>query len=135
MAPLPCRRAYGAATRAVTPPARPFAGGITGNLWWFAIALTIAAILTKIIGCGGGALLTGFNRMDSLRLGIGMVSRGEVGLIVASFAVSQGLLSHENFSIVIFMVIIATLVTPPMLRAVYSNNQEPTKGDQTPAPA
>ncbi|MCB0045589.1 MAG: cation:proton antiporter [Caldilineaceae bacterium] len=109
--------------------------GITGNLWWFAIALTIAAVLTKIIGCGGGALLTGFSRMDSLRLGIGMVSRGEVGLIVASFAVSQGLLSHENFSIVIFMVIIATLVTPPMLRAVYSNNQEPTKGDQTPAPA
>ncbi len=109
--------------------------GITGNMWWFAIALTLVAIISKIVGCGGGALISGFSRMDSLRLGIGMVSRGEVGLIVASFAVSQSLLSQTNFSIVIFMVIVATLVTPPMLRAVYSSEKSTNQPDQTPTPA
>jgi Kef-type K+ transport system membrane component KefB len=49
-----------------------------------------------------------------------MVSRGEVGLIVASFALIEGLISSENFSIVVFMVIVATLLTPPMLRAVFA---------------
>src|SRR6185503_15712360 len=49
----------------------------------FAIILTLGAILSKIIGAGAGGLLTGFNRLSSLRLGVGMVSRGEVGLIVA----------------------------------------------------
>jgi Kef-type K+ transport system membrane component KefB len=109
--------------------------GISGNLWWFAIALTAIAIVSKIVGCGGGALLSGFSRQDSLRLGIGMVSRGEVGLIVASFAVSQQMLSQANFSIVVFMVIIATLVTPPLLRAVYASGPEAAKTDQTPTPA
>ncbi len=109
--------------------------GISGSMWWFAIALTVVAIFSKIIGCGSGALLSGFSRMDSLRLGIGMVSRGEVGLIVASFAVSQSLLTQTNFSIVIFMVIVATLVTPPMLRAVYSSEKSTNQPDQTPTPA
>jgi len=102
--------------------------GISGSAWWFAIAITVVAILSKIIGCGAGGLLSGFNRKDSLRLGIGMVSRGEVGLIVASFAVAQGLLSSANFSIVVFMVIIATLVTPPMLRWAYSGDSAGSQG-------
>jgi Kef-type K+ transport system membrane component KefB len=49
-----------------------------------------------------------------------MVSRGEVGLIVATFALSEGLLSPANFSIVVFMIIVATLITPPMLRASFA---------------
>jgi Kef-type K+ transport system membrane component KefB len=53
-----------------------------------------------------------------------MVSRGEVGLIVASFALTQALISQANFSIVIFMVIIATLVTPAMLRVVFASEFE-----------
>lgn len=93
---------------------------ISGPDWLYAISLTLVAIISKIIGCGFGANLSGFSRLESLRLGIGMVSRGEVGLIVASFALSQGLLSSSTFSIVVFMVIFATLVTPPLLRFVYS---------------
>lgn len=89
---------------------------ISGAAWWFAIALTIVAIASKIMGSGFGARLSGFSWLESLRLGIGMVSRGEVGLIVAAFAIAEGLLSQENFSITVFMVIIATLVTPPLLR-------------------
>lgn len=94
---------------------------ISGNAWWFAGVLTIVAILSKIIGSGGGALITGLPRKEALQLGIGMVSRGEVGLIVASFARSLNLISADDFAIIVFMVIIATLVTPPMLRAVFAN--------------
>ncbi len=89
---------------------------ISGSAWIFAIVITIVAVISKILGSGGGARMSGFNWLESLQLGIGMVSRGEVGLIVASFALTSGLLSQENFSIAVFMVIIATLVTPPMLR-------------------
>ena len=90
------------------------------NAILFAIVITIVAVLSKIIGSGLGGLVGGFNRRQSLQLGIGMVSRGEVGLIVATFALSEGLLSAGNFSIVVFMIIVATLITPPMLRAAFS---------------
>jgi Kef-type K+ transport system membrane component KefB len=91
-------------------------GAITGSDWTFAIAITIVAIISKILGSGLGARLSGFTNLESLQLGIGMVSRGEVGLIVATFALTHGLLTQDGFSIAVFMVIIATLVTPPMLR-------------------
>ncbi len=96
---------------------------ISGELWLFAILLTVVAVVTKIVGSGGGALAVGFNRLDSLRLGIGMISRGEVGLIVASFALAQALMGEESFSVVVFMVIVATVITPMLLRLVYRENQ------------
>jgi Kef-type K+ transport system membrane component KefB len=72
-----------------------------------------------------GAKLGGLSTRESIQLGIGMVSRGEVGLIVASFALLEGLVSQENFSITVFMVIVATLLTPPMLRAAFASGEEP----------
>lgn len=101
---------------------------ISGDLWLFAIVLTLVAIATKVIGSGGGALLAGFNRLDSLRLGTGMISRGEVGLIVASVALSQEMIQQEIFSVVVFMIIVGTLVTPLLLRQVY---REDTSGNAT----
>ncbi len=109
---------------------------IGSNAWGFALTLTAVAILSKIIGSGAGARLTGLSNLGALRLGIGMVSRGEVGLIVASFALIQGLLSPSNFSISVFMVIIATLITPIMLRAAYRNqpaSETTAKVDSQPA--
>jgi len=99
-------------------------GAISGSAWWFALTITAVAIASKIAGSGLGAYLGGFSRRESLQLGVGMVSRGEVGLIVASFALTQALISQANFSIAIFMVIIATLVTPPMLRVVFASEFE-----------
>jgi Kef-type K+ transport system membrane component KefB len=93
---------------------------ISGNAWVFAIVLTAVAVVSKLIGSGLGARVGGFGNRESLQLGIGMISRGEVGLIVASFALGQGLLSPEIFSIAVFMVIVATLLTPPMLRASFA---------------
>ena len=104
---------------------------ISGSAWLFAIILTVVAILSKIIGCGFGGRLGGLNNRESLQLGIGMVSRGEVGLIVAAFALAQGALSGEAFSITVFMVIIATLVTPPMLRAAFRRQPREEKEEQT----
>lgn len=98
--------------------------GIGGSHWFFAIIITIVAIITKIVGCGLGGRLSGFTNRESLQLGIGMVSRGEVGLIVAAFAIAQGAMEQDIFSIVVFMVIIATLVTPPMLRAVFKEQPQ-----------
>jgi Kef-type K+ transport system membrane component KefB len=100
---------------------------ISGAAWYSAIALTVVAIISKVIGSGLGALVGGFDRRDSLRLGVGMISRGEVGLIVASVALGADLVSQETFSGVVFMVIVATLVTPPLLRLTYR--------DDEPAPA
>lgn len=97
---------------------------IGAQLWLFAVILTLVAIVTKIIGSGGGARLARFNNIDSLRLGVGMVSRGEVGLIVASFALSQGLLDQAYFSVVVFMIIVATFITPPLLRALYRDGDD-----------
>ena len=93
---------------------------ISGGDWIYAFVLTAIAILSKIVGSGVGAQIGGFNRLEAFRLGIGMVSRGEVGLIVSAFALNQGLISPGTFSIVVFMVVVATLVTPPLLRLVYS---------------
>jgi Kef-type K+ transport system membrane component KefB len=99
---------------------------ISGSGWILAVVITVVAILSKIIGSGAGAKLAGFTNKESLQLGIGMVSRGEVGLIVAAFALSERLISQANFSIVVFMVIVATVVTPPLLRASFANQREET---------
>ncbi len=88
----------------------------------FTLAIIVAAVLGKIIGSGLGARLAGFNLRESLQLGIGMVSRGEVGLIVASVGVLQGLLDQATFSIIVVMVIVTTLVTPPMLRVAFAGS-------------
>jgi len=96
---------------------------ISGNGWWLALTLTVVAVISKIFGAGLGAKLSHFSNLESLQLGIGMVSRGEVGLIVASFALANGLISNDLFSIVVFMVIVATLLTPPMLRAAFAKKE------------
>jgi Kef-type K+ transport system membrane component KefB len=98
---------------------------ISGGAWWFALTLTAVAVISKLAGSGVGAKLGGLSTRESIQLGIGMVSRGEVGLIVASFALLEGLVSQENFSITVFMVIVATLLTPPMLRAAFASGEEP----------
>jgi len=103
---------------------------ISGSAWIFAIAITIVAILSKILGGGLGARISGLTNLESLQLGIGMVSRGEVGLIVAAFALANGMLSQDGFSIAVFMVIVATLVTPPLLRLSFKETVSEKPSDQ-----
>ncbi|GGH21798.1 cation:proton antiporter [Paenibacillus segetis] len=87
-----------------------------GQQWWFLIVITIVACVTKLLGGWTGARLTGFNSKSSLIIGSGMVSRGEVALIIAATGLQAGLLLPQYFTSVIIMVIITTLVTPPLLK-------------------
>ncbi len=84
-----------------------------------ALALIGAAMLSKVIGCGLGGLAGGFSFMDALRLGVGMMSRGEVGLIVAAIELENGLITRQIFADVVLVVLTTTLVTPILLRALY----------------
>ena len=90
--------------------------GLTGTLVVFAIVLTIVAILTKIIGCGLGARLMGFQTYDAFSIGLGMVSRGEVALIVAQKGEQAGLIDASMFPAIVLVVIVTTLVTPILLK-------------------
>ena len=90
---------------------------------WLLITIIGVAILGKLLGAGVGALLAGFSRLESFQLGAGMISRGEVGLILASVGMAEGLVSDTEFSAIVGMVLITTLVTPPFLRYLFSVEQ------------
>ena len=90
--------------------------GFGGSLVVFAVVLTVVAVITKVIGCGLGARLTGFGSYDSMSIGLGMVSRGEVALIVAQKGAQAGLVSEKMFPAIVLMVIVTTLVTPLLLK-------------------
>ncbi len=85
----------------------------------FTLVLVAVAIVTKAIGAGALAALFGFTRRQSVRVGIGMISRGEVGLIVASYGLAHGVIGRDVFSASVIMVLSTTMVTPPLLRLVF----------------
>lgn len=99
----------------------------------FMILLSIVAILSKFIGSGIGARLTGFNTRSSMGIGAGMVSRGEVALILAAMGLESGLLRNEYYTSMIIVILVTTLVTPPLLKLIFGtrdNKQEvTTSGD------
>jgi Kef-type K+ transport system membrane component KefB len=84
----------------------------------FIVATTFVAIVTKIIGCGFGARVSGLSMRQSLIVGVGMVSRGEVALVVATLALASGAISQAVFGAAVIVVVATTLVTPPLLRLV-----------------
>jgi Kef-type K+ transport system membrane component KefB len=86
----------------------------------FAVLIIVVAILSKVLGSGLGARLGGLSNLEALRLGVGMTSRGEVGLIVASAGLSAGLVGERIFATVVLMVLATTLFSPIMLQALYA---------------
>ena len=86
----------------------------------FIISLVIIAVLTKIIGCGGAVKLLGFDWPSSLIVGTGMVSRGEMALIVAQIGLTNHLMSSTHYSAVIMAIIITTLLSPLLLKKAIS---------------
>lgn len=93
---------------------------MTTSLVLFTIFIVLAAILSKIIGCGLGALLRGYNKYECLQIGSGMVSRGEVALIVANKGASVGLISSVLFGPIVIMVIVTTVIAPILLKVAFS---------------
>ena len=85
----------------------------------FLLSFIGIALVTKVLGCGGGALLCRFRPMEALTVGVGMISRGEVALITATIGLQAGLINTSLFSVVILITLVTTLVTPLLLKLVY----------------
>ncbi|MGB8455963.1 MAG: cation:proton antiporter [Anaerocolumna sp.] len=92
---------------------------MTGSIIIFSILLLILAILTKIIGCGVGAKFCNYSTQEALQIGCGMVSRGEVALIIANKGSALGLLSATFFGPIIITVIITTIISPILLKLAF----------------
>ena len=91
----------------------------------FLTSIVVAvAIGTKLVGCGLPAMLFLKDRSKAMRVGIGMISRGEVGLIVAGIGVTSGALSSNIYTTVIIMVAVTTMITPIWLKKAYSKEQD-----------
>ena len=95
--------------------------GLTKSLFIFSLILLAVAVLSKVIGCGLGAKLCGYSGHDALNIGIGMVSRGEVALIVAQKGYAMGLVDKSLFSPIVLVVIVTTIVTPVLLKRFLKN--------------
>jgi len=88
---------------------------ITLGTLTFAVVYSIAALLAKVFGCGIPALLTGFNIRGAFRIGLGMMPRGEVGLIIAGIGLSNGFINQDIYGVAILMVLSGIIITPPLL--------------------
>jgi Kef-type K+ transport system membrane component KefB len=82
-----------------------------------ALAILVAAVFSKFVGCGLGALKLG--RADAIRIGVGMVPRGEVGMVVAQIGLGMGVIAPHVYGVVVFMAVATTLVAPPLLNLAY----------------
>jgi Kef-type K+ transport system membrane component KefB len=97
--------------------------GVNLEVLFLSAIMIIVAIVSKLSGCGVPALLFLRNKSKAMKVGIGMISRGEVGLIVAGIGVTSGALSPNIYTTVIIMVAITTLITPIWLKKAYSKDQ------------
>lgn len=94
--------------------------GIQPAIFGFAAVLTLTALIAKIAGCGAMARLCGFSKSDSLKIGVGMMTRGEVALIVADKGISAGIVGKMINFAVVPMIIVSSLLTPIILKVLYS---------------
>jgi Kef-type K+ transport system membrane component KefB len=95
-------------------------GVFNGRLIVSAIIITILAVVSKLVGCGFPVLRSGWN--NALKVGIGMVPRGEVGLIVALVGLQMSVISEQAYALVIFMTAGTTMIAPPLLKIVFRDD-------------
>lgn len=92
---------------------------VDGTILLFSLSFVLVALITKIIGCGIMAKLCKFNIKDSFKIGVGMMTRGEVALIVSQKGLSVGMISPIYFTAVIFLIIVSSISTPIILKFLY----------------
>ena len=97
--------------------------GVNFNVLFLTSIVVAVAISTKLVGCGLPAMIFLKDRSKAMKVGIGMISRGEVGLIVAGIGVTSGALSSNIYTTVIIMVAVTTMITPIWLKKAYSKEQ------------
>ncbi len=106
-----------------------------GRFGFFTLLLAVT-VLAKVAGSGLGAYCTGFTRREALAVGIGMVPRGEVGLITASLGLAAGLVAREVYTQAVALVLFTTLISPGILRFVLPKSIAPVSPDAiAPSPA
>jgi len=102
---------------------------LTTSTALLAAVITVAAILTKLFGSAAGTKLVGFSWRESIRVGTGMVSRGEVALIITSIGFSAGVIGQDIFAVMVIMTLVTTIATPVMLRFVFAGKEAAVAGD------
>jgi Na+:H+ antiporter len=90
------------------------------SLIWLALAVTLVALVTKLIGCGAGAWSLGMKR--ATQVGVGMMPRGEVGIVVAQIGLRLGVIDAPLYAVILFMAITTTLIAPPLLTALVKSD-------------
>lgn len=100
---------------------------MSAGILLFSVLILFVAVLSKIIGCGLGAKMCGYTNQEALQIGVGMVSRGEVALIVAQKGMNVGLMSDTFFGPMIIMVVVTTILTPILLKVVFKSKDGVTQ--------
>ncbi len=100
---------------------------MTLPLLGFSIGFVLVALLSKIIGCGLAAKICKFDFLDSLKIGVGMMTRGEVALIVSQKGLSAGLIEPIYFTSVILLIIVSSVATPIILKLLFHNSGQNSK--------
>lgn len=98
--------------------------GLSLDLLWFSIGFVLVALVAKIIGCGVTSRLCGFRGSDPLKIGVGMMTRGEVALIVAQKGLSSEMISPVYFTSVILLIIVSSIITPIILKLIFSRDEK-----------
>ena len=106
-----------------------------GGVWQFGLVLTILATLGKVFGSGLPALAVDFNRRGAMRIGFGMLPRGEVALIMASIGITEGLIDNSLFGVTIMMTLVTTIVAPIVLSRLFKNERPGTRSAERAAEA
>ena len=96
---------------------------LSASLLMFSVGFVLVALVAKIIGCGFISKVCGFSFNDSVKIGVGMMTRGEVALIVSQKGLSIGLLEPEYFTAVILLIIVSSVTTPIILKVLYSKDK------------
>lgn len=91
------------------------------------LAITVAAVIGKVLGCGGAAKMYGMSSEESIQIGVGMISRGEVAIITASLGIAQGIISQEMYPTLLVVIIATTVITPLLLKIVFSDKKNNNK--------
>ena len=97
--------------------------GITWELVLFSAVFVAVALVSKIVGCGAMSRLCGFRGTDTLKVGVGMMTRGEVALIVAQRGLTEGMIGSEYFTSVILLIIVSSILTPIILKLLYAKDK------------
>ena len=107
--------------------------GLTASLLLFSVCFVLVALVTKIIGCGGISRLFGYKGRDCFRIGVGMMTRGEVALIVAQKGLAVGLMEPVFFTSVILLIICSSIITPVVMKLLYRGEPDDSAPADKPA--